>query len=405
MLRNAVQWLDNDVERDYKRLQRDRKNEDLAKFKPGYSEIHYLYARSFFPRWPIDGATNTAVQFYKKRLKEEWLGYGLQEQAMIAMILHRMDDQETAALIMKSLAQRATISDELGMYWKDFSSGMDWWSFPAETHALMIEAFDEVMKDRASVNALRTHLLKLKQTTDWKTTKATAEACYALLLTGDEWLVNAPMPVVKVGEVEVTGDRPDSRETAGTGYFEKTWSASGINPSMGEVTVTTTVDKPSWGALHWQYFERMDRVTPHASPFSIRKQVMLTEQTEAGPRLQALDGSRASKPGDLLTIRLELRTDRPVDFVHLKDLRAAGLEPTQAISGYAYQGGLGYYQSIRDASMNFFFDRIPAGTFVFEYTLRVTHTGDFSNGITTAQCMYAPEFSSHSQGVRVIAGP
>ena len=400
MIRSAVQWLDADVERDYKHLQRELKKEDLAKYRPGYTEIQYLYARSFFRRWPVDGITNTAVQFYKDRLAKEWLSYGLQEQAMIALALNRLDDEVTASLILTSIQQRATKSEELGMYWKDFSIGMDWWGFPAETHALMIEAFHEVTNDAASVNALRTHLLKLKQTTDWKTTKATSEACYALLLTGDDWLSAGATPVVKVGGVEVS----DNKAEAGTGYIEKTWSASEVKSSMAEVSVTTATNKPSWGALHWQYFERMEKVTPHESPFSIKKQVMLTEQTDQGPVLIAVDKSRKLRPGDKLTIRIELRADRPVDYVHLKDLRAAGLEPTEAISGYKYQGGLGYYQSIRDASMNFFFDRIPAGTFVFEYGLRVTHAGDFSNGITTAQCMYAPEFSSHSEGQRVVVG-
>ena len=122
------------------------------------------------------------------------------------------------------------------------------------------------------------------------------------------------------------------------------------------------------------------------------------------PQLIALDEARTLKPGDKLTIRIELRTDRYVDYVHLKDLRAAGLEPMEALSGYQWQGGLGYYQSIRDAGMHFFFDRIAPGTYVFEYDLRVTHAGDFSNGITTAQCMYAPEFASHSEGVRVKVG-
>jgi uncharacterized protein YfaS (alpha-2-macroglobulin family) len=107
------------------------------------------------------------------------------------------------------------------------------------------------------------------------------------------------------------------------------------------------------------------------------------------------------KPGDQLTIRIELRTDRYVDYVHLKDLRAASLEPEETLSGYRYEGGLGYYRTTRDASVNFFFDRIAPGTYVLEYTLRVTHAGDFSNGITTAMCMYAPEFSAHSEGVRI----
>lgn len=186
----------------------------------------------------------------------------------------------------------------------------------------------------------------------------------------------------------------------GTGNFEQRWSGAEVKPAMGEVRVTTATDAVQWGALHWQYLERMDKVTPHESPFSLRKQVMLAERTDEGTRLVALDGPRQLKVGDQVTIRIELRTDRHLDFVHLKDLRAAGLEPTETLSGHRYQGGLGYYQSIRDASMDLFFDRIAPGTHVFEYPLRVTHAGEFSNGITTAMCMYAPEFSSHSGGTR-----
>lgn len=284
------------------------------------------------------------------------------------------------------------------MYWKNFNAGFDWWSFPSETHALMIEAFHEVTKDEASVNALRTYLLKLKQTTDWRTTKATADACYALLLTGNDWLKSDAAPVIKVGDATV-GANDDG--LAGLGTIERTWSAAEIKPGMGTVTIMSKADKPSWGALHWQYFERMDRITPHESPFSLKKEVMLTEQQDGTTRLVPLNGTRKLKPGDKLTIRIELRTDRYVDYVHLKDLRAAGLEPTETLSGYRYKGGLGYYQSMRDVSANFFFDRIPPGTHVFEYTLRVTHEGEFGNGITTAQCMYAPEFSSHSEGARI----
>lgn len=396
MLKNAVDWLDRDVVVDHDRMMQRMSKEELEKYRPGYTEIQYLYARSFFTRWAFEGQTDPVVRFLQARLAKEWLSYGLQEQAMIALALHRLGDPSTPGLILESLRQRATKGEELGMYWKDFVGGMEWAGFPAETHALMIEAFHEVAKDETSVNALRTYLLRLKQTTDWKTTKATAEACYALLLTGDNLLQEAAMPAISVGGEAVRAEKQE----AGTGAIERTWSASDIRPTMGAVTITSKADKPSWGALHWQYLERMDKVKPHESPFSIRKQVMLTRQGDSGPMLLALEGQKL-KPGDKLTIRIELRTDRHVDYVHMKDLRAAGLEPTETLSGYRYQGGLGYYQSIRDASTNFFFDRIAPGTYVFEYALRVTHAGEFSNGITTAMCMYAPEFSSHSEGVRI----
>lgn len=170
---------------------------------------------------------------------------------------------------------------------------------------------------------------------------------------------------------------------------------------MAEVSVTTASSGVQWGALHWQYLEQMDKVTAHASPFAMTKKVMLRETTDAGERLVPVAEARSLRPGDRLTVRLELRTDRWLDHVHLKDLRASGLEPVDVLSGTRWQGGLAYYQSIRDAGMHFFFDRIAPGTYVFTYDLRVTHAGEFSNGITTAMCMYAPEFATHSAGGRV----
>lgn len=397
MIDRAVEWLDKEVEREHQRRLRDTKADSLP--DPSAEDVHYIYARSHFPRLTLDRKKGGATAFVLERVQRNWLRYGMQEQAMIAVALHRMVDDAVPMLILRSLTQRATISDELGMYWKDFRSGYRWNEFPTETHALMIEAFELVARDRQKVDQLRQYLLKLKQTTDWKTTKATADACYALLLTGDDWLAVDNASVISVGDHIV---KPDKAE-AGTGYFEETWTGDAIQPGMGRVSVTTPKDGVQWGALHWQYLERMDKVTPHESPFSLKKQVLLKRPTDAGPRLVEL-GNAALKPGDRITIRIELRTDRYLDYVHLKDQRAAGLEPVDALSGYKWQGGLGYYQSIRDAGMHFFFDRIAPGTYVFEYELKVTHAGDMSNGLTTAMCMYAPEFSTHSEGVRIAVG-
>ncbi len=90
-----------------------------------------------------------------------------------------------------------------------------------------------------------------------------------------------------------------------------------------------------------------------------------------------------------------------MEYVHLKDMRASGFEPLNVLSGYRWQDGLGYYESTRDASTNFFISRLRKGIYVFEYDLRANNAGSYSNGITTLQCMYAPEFSSHSKGIRV----
>jgi uncharacterized protein YfaS (alpha-2-macroglobulin family) len=105
--------------------------------------------------------------------------------------------------------------------------------------------------------------------------------------------------------------------------------------------------------------------------------------------------------GDKIKVRIVLRVDRDMEYVHMKDMRASSLEPVNVLSSYKWQGGLGYYESTKDAATNFFFSSLQKGTYVFEYPLFVTHEGNFSNGITTVQCMYAPEFTAHSEGVRI----
>ena len=129
--------------------------------------------------------------------------------------------------------------------------------------------------------------------------------------------------------------------------------------------------------------------------------MFLRNHTDTGEEISEITPKTALKVGDLVRVRIELRSDRNMEFVHMKDMRAAGLEPTNVLSRYKWQDGLGYYESTKDASTNFFFDYLPKGVYVFEYDLRVNNAGNFSTGITTIQSMYAPEFSSHSEGVRI----
>ncbi|MDR1339615.1 MAG: hypothetical protein LBK58_06150 [Prevotellaceae bacterium] len=153
--------------------------------------------------------------------------------------------------------------------------------------------------------------------------------------------------------------------------------------------------------MYWQYFEQLDKITAAETGLKMNKRLFLKRNTERGAELIPIDENSALATGDVITVRIELRADRDYEFVHLKDMRAAGLEPVKTGSGYRYQDGLGYYESIKDASVNFFITRLNRGTYVFEYDLRASHAGRQSNGITTFQCMYAPEFSSHSEGVRI----
>jgi hypothetical protein len=263
----------------------------------------------------------------------------------------------------------------------------------------MIEAFDEVAGDKESVEEMKVWLLKSKQTQNWETTKATTEAVYALILRGADWLARDPGIRIQLGDIVV--DPKKIKTEAGTGYFKTSWSDQAIDPNMGKIIVTKDEPGVAWGALYWQYFEQLDKITSHETPLKLNRKLFRQMSSDEGLKLEPVTAQTRLKPGDKLMARIELRVDRDMEYVHMKDMRASGFEPLNVISGYKYQDGLGYYESTRDAATNFFFSQLGKGTYVFEYPMVVTHNGDFSNGVTTIQCMYAPEFSSHSEGLRV----
>ncbi|MCS7018979.1 MAG: alpha-2-macroglobulin family protein [Cytophagales bacterium] len=403
MLQRAVNFLDQKIFEDYQQLKKLEKEGKIKMSDPhiGYEHYHYLYMRSFFG--DIEPLPNfkIAIQYFTNQAEQYWTKTGLYTQGMTALALHRTGRTKTAQTIAQSLRERAIVSEEMGMYWKANRSYW-WYELPIETQALMIEVFGEVAQDAQAVNDLKVWLLKQKQTQDWKTTKATAEAVYALLLQGDNWLAETAMADIRVGTQKIDPSKIDGvKVEAGTGYFQVKWNRGEIKPEMGKVTISKPGKGIAWGGLYWQYFEDLDKITPAETPLKLRKQLYIERVTDKGLVLEPITGQTPVKIGDKVKVRIELQVDRAMEYVHLKDMRAAGFEPLNTLSGYRWQGGLGYYESTRDAATHFFFGWLPQGTHVFEYALRATQAGDFSNGVATIQCMYAPEFTSHSAGIRV----
>ena len=355
--------------------------------------IQYLYARSFRP---VDRPSKE-IGYYLGQADKYWLGKGLYQEGMLALALHRYGRKDAAQRIVASLRERATQKEELGMFWP-VDWGFYWYQLPVETQALMVEVFSEVANDTKAVEELRIWLLKNKQTNRWESTKATAEAVYALLLNGENWLNNTQPVKVSMGGTPLKVKEYE----AGTGYFKQSWSGAEVKKSWAEIKVENPNSNIVWGAAYWQYFEDLDKIKDFKkTPLTIVKQLYLEENSPTGPVLKLISEGQSLKRGDKIKVRIEIRVDRAMEFVHLKDMRASGLEPLNVLSGYRWQGGLGYYESTKDLATHFFIDYLPRGTFVFEYPLVVSLHGDMSNGITTMQCMYAPEFTSHSKGVRV----
>jgi uncharacterized protein YfaS (alpha-2-macroglobulin family) len=401
MLQRAFAYLDARIKEDYDEIiehDKDHLNENHL----SCTQVQYLYAYSYLKDYvEVKPQSREAFDYFKGQAVKYWLDQNKYIQAMIAISLYRMGDEVTPVAILNSLKENALYDDEMGMYWRD-PEGYYWQEAPVERQAMMIEAFSEVTNDQEAVNDMKMWLLKQKQTQDWKTSRATADAVYALLLRGVDQLASDQLVEVTMGEEKIDPLALDGVEVqAGTGYFEVSKTSGEIMPEMGEVKVVKKDEGIAWGSVYWQYFENLDKIIPAKTPLSLERELYVEKNTASGPVLEPVFDNSILRTGDKVKVRITIRVDRDMEYIHMKDMRAAAFEPVDVLSGYRYQGGLGYFESIKDASINFYFDYLRKGTYVFEYPLNVTQKGEFSNGITTIQCLYAPEFSAHSQGMRV----
>ena len=406
MIKKAINYLDSEFVQEYRDIRKYNKDVDLNKDHLSYTQLHFLYMRSFYPEIKKSKEVEEITTYYHTQIKKYWLSRSLYAKGLMALVVDRMDDSSTANKILKSLKENSITSEELGMYWKDNSNSWYWYQAPIETQALLIEAFSEINpdlhQDDNTIDNLKIWLLKNKQTNRWKTTKATTEAVYALLLQGSDWLSVTDMVDVVLGGEPISPSKLENvKVEAGTGYYKTSWKTDEIKPEMADVKITKKGKGITWGSLYWQYFEDLDKISSAETPLKLKKKLFLKTNTDLGEEISEVTDSTKLKVGDLVRVRIELRSDRDMEFVHMKDMRASGLEPINILSQFKWQDGLGYYESTKDASTNFFFDYLPKGVYVFEYDLRVNNAGDMSNGITTIQSMYAPEFSSHSEGVRI----
>ena len=376
----------------------DIKPEDRDKNHLSSTIALYLYGRSFFLKdQAIAQQHKIAFNYWISQAKRHWLQLAYrQSQAHLAIALKRVDELETAKAIMASIKEHSVTDDELGMFWRDTELSWWWYRAPIETQAMMIEAFDEVMNDQKAVEDCKVWMLKQKQTQDWKTTKATADAVYSLLLRGSDLLASN-----EIVQIEMAGEAVKPKDIeAGTGFYEARLVGSDVKPDLGNIVVKKIDKGVAWGSVHWQYMEDMSKVTAYeGTPLKLTKQLFTKKNTPSGPKLEPVAGPLAV--GDELVVRVVLKTDRDMEYIHLKDYRGSGTEPVTVLSRYKFQDGLAYYESTRDTASHFFIDYLPKGTYVFEYATRIQLRGKYQTGVAEIQCMYAPEFNSHSESLPI----
>jgi hypothetical protein len=398
LLKDMLQYLDNSIKEDLEAIQRLDSNW-LSNDHLGYFQTHYLYIRSFFKDVPLAKGADTAYMYFLRQAYQFGIKKDIYSKGMLAIVISRDDKPKEAARLLESLKQNAVMSAKEGMYWKAVSKRGYWYEAPISIQSMMIQAFSEVAKDNKTVDALKIWLIRQKQAQSWGNSRATADACYALLLTGGNWKAIHADPI-NVGGKPLKSDK----EIIGLGYQKQSWYAETAKQELATVEIRKSDNHPSWGAMYWQYLEDMDKVTGAGDELRIQRKLYKVVQTDAGETL--LPAAAATiHTGDKLRIKLEITASRDMEFVHLQDSRGAGMEPVEVISGYQYQGGLWYYKVTGDAATHWYVERLNKGIYTLEYSVFAASAGQYVSGVSFGECLYAPEFRAHTNGERVSVAP
>ena len=384
MIQKGFEYLGKQAAEEYKSMKEAEKKGAVG-LRPSEQVLRYLYICALDGKAPVDEKVN---RYFIDKLSGEGKELTIYGKALGAIILQQAGKVAEAKLFMQSLMEYSVVTDEMGRYFDTPKARYSWFSYKIPTEVAAMEAIQRITKDTKAIDEMKRWLLKQKQTQTWETLIATADAVYALMATGASDLL------ANTGGVEITLGKEMIRTPVddAIGYIKKTVIGDVMN--IKKVRVDKEGTGMGWGAVYAQYLESMDQIGEQGNGLSVSRQLYKGDE--------ALNESAPLKVGDKITVRLTVKADRDMDFVQIKDDRAACMEPLQAVSGFRWSNGLGYYQATKDASTQFFIDQMRKGTYVIEYQVYVNRTGEYQTGIATVQSAYAPEFGGHTGGYRVM---
>ena len=381
LLQRAVSFVANENARHIKEMKKAEAKG--ATINTGtLMHLHYVYITQH-AGVNLSDSQQADVRYLLDHLKGSVAGMSNDERAMAAIVLKEAKRTREAQLYFDAMVEHTTTTPQCGTFF-DYAGG----SFKPTGHKVIIHttAMEAVKAmaptDRKLNSGMRRWLLQQKRTQMWESSICTADAIYALLNGAASELKNTNKDELTLNynrkRVKVESDT----KVAGVGYIHATYTDGNAPQS---ITVKRNSSTEGWGAVYAQYLTPIADASAQSNGLSVRRDLSSTN-----PKL-----------GDKLTTRYVITADRDYEYVCLRAQRPAAAEPGVQVSGYHYQGGLGYYMAVRDAHTDYFFDRLPKGTYVLEETSFIDRTGTYTTGLTTLRCLYAPEYSSHTKAGKI----
>ena len=391
MVSKLVKYVDQEMEKYYTKP----KDNLWSNFN-----LDYLDTRNYWEKeYPLKSKGNTLKTAFKNDAKNakfsDFTFFGLHR---VAILFNDYGLKDLSSKYMKYLKETSVESNNQGVYWKQNLNDWGWFSSKIVNHAGVMEAWNKVQpQDEKFIEEMKIWLITQKEVNSWGTSRGTAEVIFTILNSGKSWT----SPESDKATI-VWGGKELKPQTQATGYVKSTITSENIDKNLASITITKPGPGVVQGGLFWQYYEDLDKIKSSENYLSITKEFYKKIKTVNGEELQKISNDIPLKIGDKVTVRMILNTDRAMQFIHIKDMRAAGFEPLDVLSGYQWKNNLGYYQSTKDASTNFYIQYMPKGKYVFEYDVIANASGKFSNGITTLQNYYAPQMNAHTKGSGVV---
>ena len=397
--KNAFTYLHQEALKEYREILKAQK--DGVKFTGvSGSILQYLYLIALSGE-QVPASNKAAYTYYLSKIGEMLPAASMDTKAIAAIILDKAGRKREAQEFIASLKEHLTKTDEQGMFFAFNENPYTWGGMKMQAHVDVMEALELTGGNNDTVEEMKLWLLKQKQTQQWNSPVATADAVYALLMKGVNLLDNQGDVRIVIAKEVLETVSPSKTTVPGLGYIKRSFTQKNVVDAR-KIEVEKRNPGIAWGAVYAEYESPIKDVRQQGGELNVQKQLYVERMVNNAPQLQPITEKTVLQVGDKVVSRLSIRADRPMDFVQLKDQRGACFEPIGSVSGYNWSNGIGYYVDIKDASTNFFFDHLGKGVYVLEHSYRISRAGTYETGLATMQCAYAPEYASHSASMTII---
>jgi uncharacterized protein YfaS (alpha-2-macroglobulin family) len=362
------------------------------------------YVASCYPddSWTQNALTPQQRQDILNFSFKHWRDHSPYLKCQLALTLKRAGRPRDAALVFASVMDSAKSTQDEGTFWAQEDRSWLWYNDTIESHAFALRTLMELTPDDSKKDGLVQWIFLNKKLNHWKSTRATAEVIYALVhyLQREGTLGTREDATVRLGGQTVQYVfEPDQ-------YSGKKNQTIVAGEKMDGTYASVTVEKDSPGFVFasaaWQFSTEKLPEQGSGDFLSVTRTYFKRENAGSEFVLKPLAEGAVLQPGDEVEVQLSIRSKHPAEYVHLRDPRAAGFEPVDALSRYRWNLGIGWYEEVRDSGTNFFFEQLPQGEYTFKYRLKANMSGTFKVSPATLQSMYAPEFTAYSAGAVLI---